>query len=462
MFDNLNDRISKIFKSIQGKKNLSESNIADAIKEVRRSLLEADVAIDVVDAFVEQTKSSAIGKNVSEGLMPTQEFVKLVKQELTDIIGKEHISLNLNTQPPAVIMLAGLQGAGKTTSTAKLAKYLQEHEKKKVLVVSADIYRPAAIEQLKILATQIAVEFFPSTVNDKPEKIVIAAKNYAKKNFFDILLVDTAGRLHVDEQMMQEIKLLQKKLNPIETLFVVDAMTGQDAAHTAKKFSDILSLTGVILTKADGDARGGAALSVKYITGKPIKFLGVGEKNDALEKFHPDRLVSSILGMGDMLSLIEEISAKVDSKKAAKSAKKIMSGRFDLESMREQLIQMQKMGGMEALMKKLPAMNNIAANVKKNIINENDNSRMIAIINSMTPKERVYFKLIKGSRKQRIANGSGTDMQQVNKLLKQFEKMQKNMKKMNSGKFQKMMKQTGGLGVEALDFAQINKNISKF
>lgn len=459
MFDTLNDRISKVFKSIQGKNSLSESNITEAITEVRRSLLEADVAIEVVDAFITKTKSRAIGSKVSEGLLPTQEFVKLVKEELTDIIGGENEELNLNTQPPAVIMLAGLQGAGKTTSIAKLAKYLKSNKKKKVLVVSADVYRPAAIEQLEILTKQIEVEFFSSEIQQKPEDIVIAAKKYAAKNFFDVLLVDTAGRLHVDEQMMSEIQVLQKRLNPIETLFVVDAMSGQDAAHTAKNFADVLPLTGVILTKADGDARGGAALSVKYITGKPIKFLGVGEKTDSLEKFHPDRLVSRILGMGDVLSLIEEISSKVDNKKAAKSAKKIISGKFDLQSMKEQLIQMQQMGGMQSLLNKLPGMNNLKANVKQKIIDDSQSRRMIAIINSMTIKERTHFKLIKGSRKQRIANGSGTNLQEVNKLLKQFEKMQKNMKKLNSGKMQKLMKSMGGnLDGAMPDLTKINRN----
>jgi signal recognition particle subunit SRP54 len=441
MFDNLSDRLSNSFKALQGKNKLSEANIKEAIREVRRSLLEADVALEVIKTFIDQVQIKALGLKVGEGLTPSQAFIKLVEAELTQIIGGENESLNLATQAPAVVMVAGLQGAGKTTSIAKLARFLKEREKKKVLVVSADVYRPAAIEQLKILAEQVGVDFFPSSINDKPEKIVAEAKKHAQRQFHDVLLVDTAGRLHIDEQMMAEIQALQKKVKPIETLFVVDSMTGQDAAHTAKAFADALPLTGVILTKTDGDARGGAALSVKHITGKPIKFLGVGEKTDALEPFHPDRIVSRLLGMGDVLSLVEEISRKVDQKKAMKSAQKIIKGRFDLSDMRDQLIQMQQMGGMSALMDKLPGMGNLPQSVKNQVIGDSESTFMVAIINSMTPKERTYINLIKGSRKQRIANGSGTNVQQVNKLLKQFEKMQKSMKKMGGGKMKKMMEQ---------------------
>ena len=439
MFDNLSNRLSNSFKVLQGKNKFSESNIKQAIREVRRALLEADVALDVIKAFIEQVESKALGLKVGEGLNPSQAFIKLVETELTQIIGVENKSLNFKTQPPAVVMVAGLQGAGKTTSIAKLAHYLKTRENKKVLLVSADVYRPAAIEQLEILAQQVAVDFYPSSVNDKPEKIVARAKKHAQKHFFDVLLIDTAGRLHIDNQMMSEIKILQNKVNPIETLFVVDAMTGQDAAHTAKAFADALPLTGVILTKTDGDARGGAALSVRYITGKPIKFLGVGEKTDALEPFHPERVVSRLLGMGDVLSLVEEISRKVDNKKAEKSAKKMLKGRFDLFDMREQLLQMEQMGGMEALMDKLPGMGKIPDSVKNQIMGSMETKKMVAIINSMTFKERSYVKLIKGSRKNRIARGSGTSPQDVNKLLKQFEKMQKQMKKMGGGKMQKMM-----------------------
>jgi len=439
MFDNLTDRLSNSFKVLQGKHKLSEANIKDAIREVRRALLEADVALEVIKVFLDQVQTKALGLKVNEGLNPSQAFIKLVEAELTQIIGGENESLDLKTQPPAVVMVAGLQGAGKTTSIAKLALYLKERENKKVLVVSADVYRPAAIDQLEVLAKQVGVDFFPSTTSDKPEKIVASAKKHAQKQFFDVLLVDTAGRLHVDEEMMGEIKALQNKVNPIETLFVVDSMTGQDAAHTAKAFADALPLTGVILTKTDGDARGGAALSVRHITGKPIKFLGVGEKIDALEPFHPDRVVSRLLGMGDVLSLVEEISRKVDHKKAEKSAKKMAKGQFDLGDMRDQLLQMEQMGGMEALMDKLPGMGQIPQSVKNQMIGGTDTKRMVAIINSMTPKERSHIKLIKGSRKNRIARGSGTNPQAVNKLLKQFEKMQKQMKKMGGGKMQKMM-----------------------
>jgi len=439
MFDNLSNHLSNSFKVLRAKNKLSEANIKDAIRELRRSLLEADVALEVIKIFIEKVQTKALGLKVGEGLTPTQVFVKLVETELTQIIGGENESLNLATQPPAVVMVAGLQGSGKTTSIAKLARFLKEREKKKVLVVSADVYRPAAIEQLKILAEQVEVDFFPSSTSDKPEQIVAEAKKHAQRQFYDVLLVDTAGRMHIDEQMMAEIQILQQKINPIETLFVVDSMMGQDAAHTAKAFADTLPLTGIILTKTDGDARGGAALSVRHITGKPIKFLGVGEKTDALEPFHPDRIVSRLLGMGDVLSLVEEISRKVDQKKAMKSAQKIIKGRFDLGDMRNQLIQMQQMGGMGALVDKLPGMGNLPQSVKNQVIGDSESIHMVAIINSMTPKERTHINLIKGSRKQRIAKGSGTSVQQVNKLLKQFEKMQKSMKKMGGGKMKKMM-----------------------
>ena len=439
MFDNLTERLSNSFRVLQGKHKLSEENIKDAIRQVRRALLEADVALDVIKVFLDQVQTKALGLKVGDGLNPSQAFIKLVESELTKIIGDSNESLQLKTQPPAVVMVAGLQGAGKTTSIAKLALFLKEREKKKVLVVSADVYRPAAIEQLRVLSEQVGVDFYPSSTSDKPENIVLSAKKHAQKQFHDVLLVDTAGRLHVDEQMMNEIKSLQKAVKPIETLFVVDSMTGQDAAHTAKSFADALPLTGVILTKTDGDARGGAALSVRHITGKPIKFLGIGEKIDALEPFHPDRIVSRLLGMGDVLSLVEEISRKVDHKKAQRSANKMSRGQFDLSDMREQLIQMEQMGGMESLIDKLPGMGQIPDSVKNQILGGAQTKQMVAIINSMTPKERTHIKLIKGSRKLRIANGSGTNVQSVNKLLKQFEKMQKQMKKMGGSKMKKMM-----------------------
>ncbi|MDC0390275.1 signal recognition particle protein [Candidatus Thioglobus sp.] len=444
MFDNLTERLSNSFKTLQGKSKLSQSNIKEAIREVRRALLEADVALEVIKTFLDRVQEKALGLKVGEGLSPSQAFIKLVETELTDIIGGENKTLDLKTQPPAVVMVAGLQGAGKTTSIAKLAHYLKERENKKVLVVSADVYRPAAIEQLEVLAKQVGIDFFPSNIDQKPEKIVADAKRHAQKQFHDVLLVDTAGRLHVDSEMMDEIQALQKQVNPIETLFVVDSMTGQDAAHTAKAFADALPLTGVILTKTDGDARGGAALSVRHITGKPIKFLGVGEKIDALEPFHPERIVSRLLGMGDVLSLVEEISRKVDHKKAEKSVQKMAKGQFDLSDMRDQLLQMEQMGGMEALMDKMPGMGQIPQSVKNQMMGGVDTKRMVAIINSMTPKERSHTKLIKGSRKNRIAKGSGTGPQDVNKLLKQFDKMQKQMKKMGGGKMQKMMEKMAG------------------
>ena len=444
MFDNLTERLSNSFKTLQGKSKLSQANIKEAIREVRRALLEADVALEVIKTFLDRVQEKALGLKVGEGLSPSQAFIKLVETELTNIIGGENKTLDLKTQPPAVVMVAGLQGAGKTTSIAKLAHYLKERENKKVLVVSADVYRPAAIEQLEVLAKQVGIDFFPSNIDQKPEKIVADAKRHAQKQFHDVLLVDTAGRLHVDSEMMDEIQALQKQVNPIETLFVVDSMTGQDAAHTAKAFADALPLTGVILTKTDGDARGGAALSVRHITGKPIKFLGVGEKIDALEPFHPERIVSRLLGMGDVLSLVEEISRKVDHKKAEKSVQKMAKGQFDLSDMRDQLLQMEQMGGMEALMDKMPGMGQIPQSVKNQMMGGVDTKRMVAIINSMTPKERSHTKLIKGSRKNRIAKGSGTGPQDVNKLLKQFEKMQKQMKKMGGGKMQKMMAKMAG------------------
>ncbi|CAB9544290.1 Signal recognition particle protein Ffh [uncultured Gammaproteobacteria bacterium] len=457
MFDNLTDRLANSFKTLQGKSKLSESNIKDAIREVRRALLEADVALEVIKIFLEKVQEKALGLKVSEGLNPSQAFIKLVETELTEIIGGENKTLDLRAQPPAVVMVAGLQGAGKTTSIAKLARYLKERENKKVLLVSADVYRPAAITQLEVLAKQVEVDFFPSSVNDKPEKIVAKAKKHAQKQFFDVLLVDTAGRLHIDSEMMAEIQALQKQVDPIETLFVVDAMTGQDAAHTAKAFADALPLTGVILTKTDGDARGGAALSVRHITGKPIKFLGVGEKVDALEPFHPDRIVSRLLGMGDVLSLIEEIEQKVDRKKAEKSAKKMAKGQFDLEDMRDQLLQMEQMGGVEALMDKMPGMGQIPQSVKNQMTGSVETKKMVAIINSMTPKERTHIKLIKGSRKNRIARGSGTQPQDINKLIKQFEKMQKQMKKMSGGKMQKMMAKMAGMQSEEGGMPDLSK-----
>lgn len=445
MFENLSDRLTKTLKNISGRGRLTEDNIKETLREVRMALLEADVALPVVRDFVNQVKERSVGIEVSKSLTPGQEFLKIVRKALEDAMGEANEELALNVQPPAVVLMAGLQGAGKTTSVAKLAKFLKERKKKKVLVVSADIYRPAAIKQLETLAKEVGVEFFPSDVGQKPIDIVNAAIAHARLQIFDVLLVDTAGRLHVDEEMMGEIKALHAAVKPIETLFVVDAMTGQDAANTAKAFNEALPLTGVILTKADGDARGGAALSIRHITGKPIKFIGMGEKTDALEPFHPDRIASRILGMGDVMSLIEQIEQKVDKEQAAKVAAKVMKGQgFSLEDFRDQLVQMRSMGGMMSMLDKLPGMKNLPAGAMDQMGNKQFN-KMEAIINSMTKKERLFPDLIKGSRKKRIATGSGTQVQDVNQLLKQFTQMQKMMKQMSGkGGLMKMMRGMGG------------------
>ncbi|MDN7123880.1 signal recognition particle protein [Pseudidiomarina terrestris] len=446
MFENLSDRLSQSLKNITGRGRLTDDNIKDTLREVRMALLEADVALPVVREFIKRVKERAVGTEVNKSLTPGQVFLKIVQQELEHAMGEGNVPLNLATQPPAVILMAGLQGAGKTTSVGKLARYLREREKKKVLVVSADVYRPAAIKQLETLAQEVEVEFFPSSTEQKPVAIAEAAISHARKKFIDVVLVDTAGRTAIDEAMMTEIKDLHSAIKPIETLFVVDAMTGQDAANTAKAFNEALPLTGVILTKTDGDARGGAALSIRHITGKPIKFLGVGEKNTALEPFHPERVASRILGMGDVMSLIDELEQKVDRTKAEKVAKKVMKeGKFSLEDFREQLAQMRDMGGMMGLMDKLPGMGKMSSQVKGQL-DDKMTVRMEAIISSMTPKEREFPDLIKGSRKRRIAAGSGTQVQDVNKLLKQFMQMQKMMKKMKGGGMAKMMRSMGGMG----------------
>ena len=444
MFDNLSERLNKTLKTIRGQGRLTESNIKDALRDVRRALLEADVALHVVKVFTDSVKERAVGQEVSTSLNPGQAFIKIVREQLTDVMGKEAEPLNFNVEPPAVLMVAGLQGAGKTTSVGKLAKWLKEREKKKVMVVSADVYRPAAIKQLETLAEQVDVLFFPSTADQDPVDIARNAHAEAKKQFVDVLILDTAGRLHIDEEMMGEIKHLHNSINPVETLFVVDSMTGQDAANTAKAFNDALPLTGVILTKTDGDARGGAALSIREITGKPIKFIGAGEKTDALEPFHPDRMAGRILGMGDVLSLIEEAEAKIDHKKAQKFAKKVQkSGQFDLEDFLEQLQQINNMGGVGGLMGKLPGMGQIKDQLDGDVA-QKEFRRLEAIINSMTKKERQFPAVIKGSRKRRIASGSGTSVQDVNKLLKQFTQMQKMMKKMKGGGMKNMMRGLAG------------------
>ncbi|MDH5446635.1 MAG: signal recognition particle protein [Gammaproteobacteria bacterium] len=440
MFDGLSERLGKTIRDLRGVGRLSEDNIKDTLREVRMALLEADVALPVVKAFIDQVREKAMGQDVLKSLTPGQVFIKIVNEELTTLMGEANAGLNLNVAPPAVILMAGLQGAGKTTTVGKLARWLKESQKKSVMVVSADIYRPAAIEQLKTVAGEVGAEFFPSSTKDKPAKIAKAAIKEAGLRHKDVLIVDTAGRLHIDGEMMDEIKALHKVLNPVETLFVVDSMTGQDAANTARAFDEALPLTGVILTKTDGDARGGAALSIRQITGKPIKFLGIGEKSTALEPFHPDRLASRILGMGDVVSLVEQAQQNIDVEKAEKLANKVKKGKgFDLEDFKEQFQQMKKMGGISSLLDKLPGMPGLPANLP-GMVDEKQFGRMEAIINSMTPKERRKPDIIKGSRKRRIATGSGTQVQDVNRLLKQFTQMQKMMKKMGKGGMGKMLR----------------------
>jgi signal recognition particle subunit SRP54 len=446
MFENLTERLSQSLRTITGKAKLTEDNIKDTLREVRMALLEADVALPVVKDFVEAVKQRAVGQEVSQSLSPGQMFVKIVSDELERVMGQTNEELNLSTQPPAVILMAGLQGAGKTTSVAKLARFLKERHKKSVMVVSADVYRPAAIKQLETLAEEVEAIFYPSNIDQKPVDIVNGAIKEAKLKFADVLIVDTAGRLAIDEAMMGEIKDLHAAVNPIETLFVVDAMTGQDAANTAKVFNEALPLTGVILTKADADSRGGAALSVRHITGKPIKFMGVGEKTTALDPFHPDRIASRILGMGDMLSLIEEAEQKLDKKKAEKLAKKIKKGKkFDLEDLRDQLQQMKSMGGIGEMLEKIPGMANMAQAAQQQMDNKQF-VRMEAIIDSMTPKERRSPDILNGSRKRRITQGSGTQLQDLNRLIKQHKQMAKMMKKMGKkGGMANMMRGMGGM-----------------
>jgi signal recognition particle subunit SRP54 len=445
VFDNLTDRLSGTFRKLTGKANLTEANIQEALREVRRALLEADVALSVVKDFIERVSLRAVGQEVSKSLTPGQAFIKIVQAELESIMGSANAGLDLKAAPPAIVLMAGLQGAGKTTTAAKLSRWLKQDAKKSVMLVSADVYRPAAIQQLQTLASEVGVEFFVSDSSQAPTDIAAAALAEAKRKFIDVLIVDTAGRLAIDQEMMGEIRQLHSQLNPVETLFVVDAMTGQDAANTAKAFNDALPLTGVVLTKADGDARGGAALSVRQITGKPIKFIGMGEKIDALEPFYPDRIASRILGMGDMLSLIEEAEKKVDKAKAEKFARKIKKGKgFDLEDFREQLGQMQNMGGVASIMDKMPGMGALPPGAA-NMVDDSQFRRMEAIINSMTPRERTNPDVLNGSRKRRITQGSGTQIQDLNRLLKQHKQMQKMMKKMKGGKMANMMRGLGGM-----------------
>lgn len=440
MFENLSDRLGQTLKNISGQGKLTEENITSALRDVRMALLEADVALPVVRGFINQVKERALGKDVLQSVNPGQQFVKEVHDQLVSVMGETNDSLNLRAQPPVVILMAGLQGAGKTTTTAKLAHFLKEREKKKVMVVSADVYRPAAIEQLQTLANEIEVDFFPSDISQKPVDIANAAIAQAKKSYNDVVIVDTAGRLHVDGEMMEEISQLQKTIKPTETLFVVDAMTGQDAANTAKAFNDELELTGVVLTKADGDASGGAALSVKEITGKPIKFIGMGEKWDALEPFHPERMASRILGMGDVLSLVEEAERKLDKKKADRLARKVKKGKsLDFHDMLDQFAQMKNMGGMAGMLDKLPGMGNMMQMAQQHM-DDKHVTHMEALILSMTPQERSKPELISGSRKKRIAAGAGLDIPTLNRLLKQQKMMAKMMKKMKGGGASKMMR----------------------
>jgi len=445
MFDKLTQRLSQSMQKLRGKGRLTEDSIKETLREVRIALLEADVALPVVQSFISQVKERALGKEVLSSLKPGETLVKIVHDELVSVMGEENEALDLQASPPVVVLLAGLQGSGKTTTTAKLAKYLKEREKKKVMVVSCDVYRPAAIEQLQTLAEQVDVLFHPSSVTDKPVAIAKSAVAAARKQFVDVLLVDTAGRLHIDKDMMDEIRQLHKTVQAHETLFVVDSMTGQDAANTARAFDEALPLTGVILTKTDGDARGGAALSVRQITGKPIKFVGTGEKTDALQAFHPERVASRILGMGDVLSLVEDVQRHVDQEEAEKLARKIKRGKgFNLADFRSQLKQMQNMGGIGNLVDKLPGMGQLPEQVK-NRVNDKQTSHMIAIINSMTPQERSFPDVIRGSRKKRIAAGSGTKIQDINRMLKQFSQMQRMMKKFGKGGMKGMMRKMAGM-----------------
>lgn len=440
MFNNLSERLSSTLRTLRGQGRLTESNIKDALREVRMSLLEADVALPVIKDFIAKVKEKAAGQDVLRSLTPGQTLIKVVRDELTSLMGDSAVELNFNVTPPAVILMAGLQGAGKTTTTAKLARWIQNKHKKSVLLTSVDIYRPAAIAQLETLAAEVGAQHFPSNENQDPVTIAQDAIQYAKRHHIDVVIVDTAGRLHTDDAMMEEIGNIHRAVTPAETLFIIDSMTGQDAVNTAKVFGEALPLTGVILTKTDGDARGGAALSVRHVTGKPIKFLGVGEKIDALEVFHPDRVASRILGMGDILSLVEDAETKIDQDQAAALAKKIKKGKgFDLTDFRDQLQQMRNMGGISSMLDKLPGMGNIP----KDALNQVDDRqflRLEGMINSMTPHERQFPNIIKASRKRRIAAGSGVQVQDLNKLLKQFTQMQKMMKKMSKGGMGKMLR----------------------
>lgn len=446
MLDNLTQRLSRVMKTLRGEARLTEANIADALREVRLALLEADVALPAVKSLIASVKEKAVGEDVIGSLSPGQALIGVVHRELTLLMGEAHHGLNLATQPPAVVLMAGLQGAGKTTTVGKLARLLRETQKKKVLVVSCDVYRPAAIAQLQTVAGQAGVDFFPAHTTEKPVEIARNAVDWAKRHYHDVLLVDTAGRLAIDDVMMKEIADLHAAVLPIETLFVVDAMMGQDAINTAKAFSEAVPLTGVILTKLDGDARGGAALSVRHVTGRPIKYAGVGEKLSGLEAFHPERMASRILGMGDVLSLIEDAKKGIDEQKAVELAKKLKSGKgFDFNDFKEQIGQMRNMGGLASMMEKLPSQFAQAASQMPAGGEEKAIGRIEGIINSMTPSERAKPELLKASRKRRIAMGAGVQVQEVNRLLKQFEQTQKMMKQFSSGGMAKLMRGMKGM-----------------
>ena len=444
MLDNLTNRLSGVIKTLRGQARLTEVNVQDAMREVRMALLEADVALAVVKEFIARVRERALGQEVAGSLTPGQAVVGVVYDELTALMGAANAPLELNTVPPAVILMAGLQGSGKTTTSGKLARLLREDMRKKVLLVSCDVYRPAAIDQLRTLAAQLGVDFFPVSADQKPLAIARTALDHARRHYYDVMIVDTAGRLAVDEAMMTEIRDLHAELAPVETLFVVDAMQGQDAVNVAKAFGDALPLTGVVLTKLDGDARGGAALSVRHVTGKPVKFVGMGEKLANLEAFHPDRMASRILGMGDVLSLVEEARRSVDLEEAEKLARKVKSGKgFDLEDLKAQLQQMSKMGGLSALMDKLPAQ--LSQMAQGTQMDEKLVARRIGIIDSMTPQERAKPEILKASRKRRIATGAGVPVQEVNRLINEFEQMQKMVKMMSKGGMHKMMRNLRGM-----------------
>lgn len=444
MFQTLSDRLTKTLRNLTGQGRLTEENIKETLREVRVALLEADVALPAIKQFIDDISQKAVGQEVLQSLRPGDALVKIVHDELVTLLGSSTAELNLQTQPPVIILMAGLQGSGKTTTVAKLSHLLQQNYKKSILVASADVYRPAAIEQLGVLAKQLGIHFYDNKGNQNPVEIAKAAIAQGKSQYVDVIIIDTAGRLHIDADMMNEIKQIHQAITPTETLFVVDSMTGQDAANTAKAFNDVLPLTGVILTKMDGDARGGAALSVRIITGKPIKFMGIGEKIDAFEAFHPDRVASRILGMGDILTLVEQAQQKVDQKQAAKLAKKFKKGGFDLEDFLTQLQQMRNMGGAMSLISKIPGLNNIPDQAR-GMIDEKMFVRMEAMINSMTIKERRFPHVINGARKRRIAAGSGTEIQDINKLLKQFDQMQRMMKKLKGGGMMKMLGKMKGM-----------------